>query len=491
MARGRPRGRGRGRGGGQQRPQRIPRGQARDRSRSPTQLDRGIQDLSSDEGSDIGPILYARPQDIQPQQDQAQALQGQEIQAQVVQAQGVQAQEVPAQGVEPQGVQARGVEAQGLMGEMRALIEAQNARFEAMMNGLPRPVQVPQEGLIPQVAIPAAAGAPMQNPAMPLQPPQQGMVPPAVPVLPPRAFQYNPPVQDFRRYYTPAIQPPPPAILPQVNPHQPYAFPQLPVNPQVITQGTMAGMQVYPQRMPGENDNNLVAPYLILGTLVDDKIKVMIWEKRFIILGTLLNDSPTHAALAFSWNGENPAIGLAPPKVKNPETFMEWLSLFNTFAAIYTEAHPTEAPALFTYAVRIAELQAMFPRHLVWREYDTNFRKLKARNPNLPWQEHSQSILNSLIPKDNWSMNNNTNNNNGNHPLRKASGGPPPRNACHKYYFRGDCSGESCTYIHLCGHCHKKGHSLHECRQQKGIGRRPQRGKNNSHSKSADSSASE
>ena len=136
--------------------------------------------------------------------------------------------------------------------------------------------------------------------------------------------------------------------------------------------------------------------------------------------------------------------------------------MFHAYTSIYCQVHPTESSALFTYSVRIKELSKRYPLE-VWRTYDTNFRKLKACQPSLPWQQTNMELL---VPRTEASKAVERESNKGTQPFR-STGGSPPKDACHPYYYRGTCDKPSCKFQHVCGHCKRRGHSLHECRQYK------------------------
>ena len=305
------------------------------------------------------------------------------------------------------------------------------------------------------------------------------------PIAPPFLAQNIPaPEQpvNYRQFYQPAG--------PQYAPHYQYPVPayqqQHHMDPvqQAITQPAMA-MAIPTLNNEGEDDTQICAPLLTLGAFVEDKTKALIWEKRYVILGSLSMETPTSPALAVSWGTDKTAFSLTPPKAALPETFDEWQDLFHTYAAIYTEVHTAEAPALFTYSIRIKELSNRYPGY-AWRTYDMNFRKLKARQPSLPWQRISMEVLVPLLEilKNKPSENSQGNNNRDKQPFC-ALGGTPPKDTCTKYYYRGVCDKDQCKFNHLCGHCKRHGHPLQDCRQFKN---RNNKGKKRPSTNSSDTS---
>ena len=246
---------------------------------------------------------------------------------------------------------------------------------------------------------------------------------------------------------------------------------------QALAQGAMtaAGFHFPPLQEQGESP---LAPFLLLGSVVENTIKAKIWEGRYIDLGTLSHASP-QPSLALNWNGESTSISMAAPKPSAPTTFREWQDLFLIYATIMIEVRPQEAAGLFTYIARIGELEAT-DGNLVWYDYDIAFRKLRAMKQDLPWQKTVMELLwpiqkrrqaASLKP----TVQNSNSNQRSNQPFQRASGGPPPPETCHCYYFKGYCKNiANCSYKHICGHCQKSGHSLSKCHQYRNNSNRRQ-----------------
>jgi len=140
-----------------------------------------------------------------------------------------------------------------------------------------------------------------------------------------------------------------------------------------IAHAALAGLQLNaPQQgHPG----NLLDSFLTLGATTTPTVKSKIWAGQYVELSSLSLATQQRPALALSWEGANPTLAMAPQHQSPPQNVAEWLKLFNTFAAIYVEVHPQEAAALFTYSIRILELQASH-RGTVWREYDERFRRI-------------------------------------------------------------------------------------------------------------------
>ena len=242
-----------------------------------------------------------------------------------------------------------------------------------------------------------------------------------------------------------------------VNPVNPPAY----QHQQTLAQGAVPvqGYQFPPIQDLGVSP---LAPFLLLGAIVDKATKTKIWEGRFIDL-PILSNCTLQPSLAVNWNGTNTSLSMTPPKLSQPSTYREWLDLFLIYATILIEMRPQEAPGLFTYIARIGELEAV-DHSMVWLEYDMAFRRLKAIKQDLPWQKTVMEILWPIQKRRQadsrkFSMNNDQ-------PMQSASGGSPPSQTCHCYYFRGYCRNfDDCQYNHLCGHCQQAGHPLTECLQ--------------------------
>ena len=108
--------------------------------------------------------------------------------------------------------------------------------------------------------------------------------------------------------------------------------------------------------------------------------------------------SPSSAVVfSFDTSKTTPQVSLKKP-VKLISNFREWMCLFSTYASVYSATFPHEAPALFTYMVKIYVL-SQEGRDL-WHSYDEAFRKLKAKYPSVLYQEHNPQLLNTLRHKE-------------------------------------------------------------------------------------------
>ena len=178
-----------------------------------------------------------------------------------------------------------------------------------------------------------------------------------------------------------------PVPIPQPQPQPQQA---LPLQPDPLM-SQIVGAAVAGNQIPQEHLN--------LGSFLSQDIQNAITSKQYVDLKSLSTDPSPASSVVFSVDTSqaNPQVSLNRP-VKLISNFREWMSLFSTYAAVYTSAHPQEAPALFTYMVRIFELSQ--EGGYLWRTYDEAFRKLKAKYPAVLYQEHNPQLLNTLRHKD-------------------------------------------------------------------------------------------
>ena len=149
---------------------------------------------------------------------------------------------------------------------------------------------------------------------------------------------------------------------------------------------------------PPGNQNELgagLSRFFTLGATLDMRLKARIWTGQYIDLPSLISIVGRHSLTVNLDNGA-PSLSLASPRTAPVEHIWAWLRLFATYAAVYTERQPQAAPGLFTYAVRILDLQRRYKGYM-WRTYDERFRSLKAYCPQLPWHVINWDLANELI----------------------------------------------------------------------------------------------
>ena len=136
---------------------------------------------------------------------------------------------------------------------------------------------------------------------------------------------------------------------------------------------------------------DFLSNYVMEGSLVDDKIKVKIVSHQYVDLMSLQCRAEQGGAFHLYDNGN--ALQFNPYKPRAPANFVEWLKLFCTYSAIYLDAHPEHGAGIASYISRIANMSQKQPPSYLWRQYDENFRRVRARNTALPWFKVHTGIL--------------------------------------------------------------------------------------------------
>jgi hypothetical protein len=224
-------------------------------------------------------------------------------------------------------------------------------------------------------------------------------------------------------------------------------------------------------QLAGENP---VSNFLVLGAILDPKVKAKIWEGKYVDLATL--GEQKEPTVAVSVNKDDSLVSLTPAKTPPPANIYQWQRLFATYAAIYAERFPAQAPALFTYSIRILDLHRQYPG-TAWRTYDENFRRVRAHCPTLPWHTinwdmamasihmpTSQQAQESPPAKQKQPFRNQ-------HVARGTTGQSTstrrftPRGHCFRFDQKGACATPSCQFKHTCTIC-GMGHSRQKCTSQ-------------------------
>ena len=145
---------------------------------------------------------------------------------------------------------------------------------------------------------------------------------------------------------------------------------------------------------------------------------------------------------------------------------MEWLRLFSTYASVYLERHPAEAPSMLTYMVSIMD---MHRNHggFAWRLYDEKFRRIRAMTPALAWHitnwDLAMEALHSVAPSGRQAESQQS-------PFRAMqSPRKPSSGVCYTFNRVGKCERANCPYAHVCSSCGRKGHARRACRTGKTI----------------------
>ena len=138
-------------------------------------------------------------------------------------------------------------------------------------------------------------------------------------------------------------------------------------------------------------------------------------------------------------SSDRPVISLEPvQKPKRIATIDQWISAFQTYAAIYAVRSSTNAPALTKYSETVRDLAA---KNAHWRYYDENFHFLRQKTL-FPWdqihwelwlQVHHMQKSPTVVSSDSH-----------NRPTRS----PFPSGFCWRFHKGGKGSG--CNFKHEC-----------------------------------------
>lgn len=208
-----------------------------------------------------------------------------------------------------------------------------------------------------------------------------------------------------------------------------------------------------------ESKGEVPNAYFVAGTTVDVKLKRKIWNKEYVDLGALIpknENNQTKVNFGFA-PGYASQMSFTPNKPPLPANVTEWVSWFSTFAAIYTEKYPSEAPYLFTYMQRVINISRSHYGTYIWRTYDEKFRRLKQFSDSLPWHLQDHHVLQDA--KDavaqprvyhNRPQRGRSTQQNSNQQLNDGKSGP-----CYAYNRRSGCMRPitSCRYRHECTSC--------------------------------------
>ena len=197
--------------------------------------------------------------------------------------------------------------------------------------------------------------------------------------------------------------------------------------------------------------------YFIAGTVIDIKIKKKIWAREFIELGSLNKPEANGSSVNMAYSaGSMSQISFTPSKPRPPANIYEWVNLFSTFAAVYTQKYPQEAPQLFTYMQRVMSITRSHPASFIWRIYDERFRRLKQYSQSLPWH-----LLDHHILHEAQEVSSTTKNVQG-----QSKGKVLPQSVevktCFAFNKKIGCKKVNCPYKHICSKC-RGSHPLYKC----------------------------
>ena len=227
----------------------------------------------------------------------------------------------------------------------------------------------------------------------------------------------------------------------------------------------------------GDKGEDIMSRLLILGATLDPKIKARIWAREYIELSTLREKGDPCVSVSLENNGK-PSISLKTTKGAQPASFNQWLQLFMTYAAVYLEKYPEEAPSMLTYMMRISDM-AKKPGYL-WRSYDEGFRKVRAVSPVLWHKTNWDLVFNTQMNAEpNFSVNRFQ-------PFRRNQTvasqvqNRSKQGICYSYN-NGNCTSKRvpCPFRHDCQFCGKRGHPRVRCYARQNSNQTTQRGNNN------------
>ena len=199
-----------------------------------------------------------------------------------------------------------------------------------------------------------------------------------------------------------------------------------------------------------------------LSARVSSKIKAKIWAQEYIDLGSLLTLSPSSNSYSLSLKANNeissdtPKLCLEPnDKPRRIFHISQWLTVFNTFVAVYAERYPQEAPHLMKYCKTVRDI---FAKGEDWRLYDGQFRFLRQSDPNLfPWDQiHWELWLQTMFTSRNKSLSSSAD------PEKPPNCFRPqfPKGTCWAFHAGKSCSG--CKFEHICFKCGSR-HPASQC----------------------------
>ena len=300
---------------------------------------------------------------------------------------------------------------------------------------------------------------------------QHATTPPATPVVPPASscLQCDAAVLPTPLVYAAPMMGSSPPVAPPAAPTHLLA-PAQPVTQDLLV-NTLRQMAATAPSAPDElrAATSDIAQFLVLGATLDPKLRAKIREGAYVDLGGLMSSTDTSVSVAMGADGQ-PNISLTPVRARPQASISEWLRRFCTYASVYLECLPDEAPVVMTYMVNIMDMQR---RHegFAWRAYDERFRRVLAMSPQLPWHVTNWDLAMAAI--------------HGSAPQQHlvCQGAPVARSpfrggrrlatgrVCFNINYRS-CSRPQCSYTHSCVACGRQGHPSRSCRAaQPGKGR--------------------
>ena len=213
----------------------------------------------------------------------------------------------------------------------------------------------------------------------------------------------------------------------------------------------------------GGGVGEIPASYFLAGTTVDKKIKLKIWSREYVELGSLVHKPEAGSAVNMGFSqGSTSHLSFTPARPRQPANVYEWLSMFAIYSSIYTQKFPAEAPGLFTYITRVMGITKSHPHSFVWRIYDEKFRRLRQYSDSLPWHLLDHHVLHESQEV--------STSNKGSDQTPKGKGGQAKAGNskvvghCYAFNRVTGCrkSASNCNFRHVCAKCGAP-HPGHKC----------------------------
>ena len=202
---------------------------------------------------------------------------------------------------------------------------------------------------------------------------------------------------------TPNISQPMPPML-TVDPRVPEG---LSVQPDVMAASRIVGTGT--TIIPGEQHEQQLSlpPNLLfkksnpIGTRVSQKVKDKIITDQYVDMATLIDHSQAtdHSSHSqgemFIQVADNIIKPVPKKKATQPLDIKQWTKAFHLYMAIYTKAHPQEAPNLLHYLMVI---ESIAEENGDWRAYDETFRFERAES-RAPWERLDSELYTYVTRK--------------------------------------------------------------------------------------------
>ena len=200
--------------------------------------------------------------------------------------------------------------------------------------------------------------------------------------------------------------------------------------------------------------------YMVLGSMVEAKVKAKIWAHEYVDLASLHPKSETRAQ-----PGTPSMMGMpsAPPAPKQPANWSDWYRLFSVYAAVYLKKYPECGPDLLSYMFKLHNMARKDPTCFKWRAYDVQFRQLRQNCTDLPWYPLNPFLL---ADTEDETVQNKNNFRQPGGPARKnqrSNGNQVKLGLCYDFNdSKKVCHRQNCRFAHRCDKC-LGAHPGHAC----------------------------